>query len=285
MSAISEEPPVAAAIDEDYAMWENTVLHRMETGEVRLPVMPSAATRALALARDPNLETSELTAVLGHDPAIAANILRVTSSAAYGGGTDIQCLDTAIARIGTRTFVQLVSAFAIQSEIYSSSERYELLTDYRRHASATACLAADLAKRARTDGGSAFLCGLLFTVGKPVILHLVQDLQRLLDRTAKDETIETLVEQFHVEMARQICREWQMPLVIQSVCGRLESDEEEFQTKKIVTSFADQLASVVCGFATPSVDELADSVEARFLHLGADDIQEILEAARESGEL
>lgn len=285
MTTISE-PVSATAADEDFSMWENTVLHRVEAGDVRLPVMPSAATRALEMARDPNLDISDLTAVLDHDPAIAANILRVASSAAYGGGTDIQCLDGAINRIGTRTFIQLVSAFAIQSEIYGGSERSDLLTGYRRHASATACVASDIARRVRIDGGSAFLCGLLFTVGKPVILHLIQDLQRLLERTASEPTIETLVEQFHVEMARQICREWQMPPVIQAVCGRADTDDsEDFQTEKIVTSFADRLAGWVCGFAESSVDELADTVEAGFLQVSADDVQDILDAARESSDL
>lgn len=279
------ESPTESPLNDEHAQWETILLHRIETGDVRLPVMPSTAVRALELANDPNVDTRDLSVVLAHDPAIAANIIRAAGTTDYAGGTEIRNLDDAVSRIGTRAFCQLVSAFAIQGEIYADSDRSPVLKQYRKTSLVTAKLASQIAVKARRDTGTAFLCGLLHTIGKPVVWHLVNDLKRLLDRSASDAVVRELVEGFHVEMARQICREWDMPPVVRVVCGRLQSGEDaeaEYQTEILLTSLAHQLTGRLFGAVSHPAADFADTMEARFLGLDAEDIGAFLDATRGS---
>jgi len=283
MQASAELGTQTVSLTEEYVRWEATVLHRLETGNVRLPVMPTVASRAFELANNPDLDTNDLTPLLENDPAIAANILRVAASAVYGAGCEIRDLGEAVNRIGTRTFCQLVSAFAIQGEVYGGARSSPRLNEYRAHSLATASLASHLALLVRVDGGAAFLAGLLYTIGKPVIWHLIDDLQRLLGEPVSARTIDALVENHHVPMARQVCQEWELPELVRAVSGRHASPGDEdsgYGREAAAVALADQLAHHLCGTARRPMGELEHSPVAIYLDLKAEDFRQAVDDVR-----
>ena len=55
--------------------------------ECDLPPLPAVASRAMALARDPEVKADELARVVQTDAAIAARVLRIAGSAIYARRT------------------------------------------------------------------------------------------------------------------------------------------------------------------------------------------------------
>src|SRR5690242_21452075 len=49
----------------------------------RVPTLPSAANRAMLVAKDPNSSLAQLAAVIERDPALAAGVLKLANSALY----------------------------------------------------------------------------------------------------------------------------------------------------------------------------------------------------------
>src|SRR5438876_11613876 len=66
----------------------------------RLPTLPEAATRAMAIAKDPNSSLARLASVIERDPALAAGILKLANSALYRRGHAVGSLHQAVVRLG-----------------------------------------------------------------------------------------------------------------------------------------------------------------------------------------
>src|SRR5262249_15623567 len=65
-----------------------------------LPPLRAVAPRAMALARDPEVKTDDLAAVVSTDAAIAVRVLRISRSALYVRRKPPETLKEAIATVG-----------------------------------------------------------------------------------------------------------------------------------------------------------------------------------------
>jgi HD-like signal output (HDOD) protein len=137
----------------------------------RLPTLPEAATRAMAVAKDPNSSLGTLSAVIERDPALAASILKLANSALYRRGHAIGSLHQAVVRLGVRECQNLILAVGMRSLFRSlprpRQARYEALW---RHAFLTGCVCRGL-NQALGLGlqGEEFAAGLTHDIGRVLI--------------------------------------------------------------------------------------------------------------------
>ncbi len=68
-----------------------------------LPTLPEAATRAMAVARDPHSSSAQLAAVIERDPVLAATILKRANSAINGVSSRIETLPHAVTNLNKST--------------------------------------------------------------------------------------------------------------------------------------------------------------------------------------
>lgn len=124
--------------------------------------LPATAHRILELTQSEQISIPDLSRVIATDPALASAVLRIANSAAYGG-RNIDKLDVALMRIGTRELRDMAAAMCLLAAFRSPAELSLRLHD-RSVVSGAIC--SRLAKESGAcSSGTAFTCGLLAEIG------------------------------------------------------------------------------------------------------------------------
>lgn len=97
-AAPGADPELLALVEADLA-----------SDDLDLPLLPRVAQRALFLLQDEEVDYGELADLIGSDPAIAADVLRVANSTAYARMFRITQLEVAFTRLG-RSALRSLSA-------------------------------------------------------------------------------------------------------------------------------------------------------------------------------
>ncbi len=121
-----------------------------------LPAAPKQYLTLTRMLRDPKTQASNVVDVVSQDPALVARVLRLSNSAYYSGGREINDLRTAVIRLGQDALRQLVLA----SEVFSSGPGADVVRERAMHISR---LAAQLLPGASAN--LAATAGLLSQVG------------------------------------------------------------------------------------------------------------------------
>ena len=126
---------------------------------------PAAAMRAMQLLSNPDASIAEIDKVIGQDPALASQLLRVANSALYRPVTPIGEVRDAVMRLGMKTVHDIVAGVATMGMF---QDKKGVGAGFRRHSVGTAAimrvLTTEWGKASRVP--SAFLAGLLHDVGK-----------------------------------------------------------------------------------------------------------------------
>lgn len=135
-----------------------------------IPSMPLVATRCFEITQNPECSYDQLVELLGTDPGIAAEILRLSNSALFGVARQVTSLKQAIALLGLKRLRDLVlMRYLVQRVDEARSELLDLAYFWRRSLT-TAVVAARLADtllpRRRDE---AFVSGLLADIGVVVL--------------------------------------------------------------------------------------------------------------------
>src|SRR5579875_2348993 len=117
------ESPTTSTMDRDAlrALVTGTLTQLSRTGEV--PVLPSRATAALALVRDPDADTDQLCRIIRTDVGLVARILRAANSVFYGRRAPARTLQDAVLTLGLRKTCDLLVAAAARQLFRASGPR------------------------------------------------------------------------------------------------------------------------------------------------------------------
>ena len=135
-----------------------------------LPVLDGTVQRVLALCRDEDSSTRELTSVLESDPEFAANLLRFANSAYASRPIRVRTIRQAV----TMTGRSAIGRLAVEAATYRFLERAPgngraSVGSMHIHACAVAACALELAGRSGSAVELAHLGGLLHDIGKLVM--------------------------------------------------------------------------------------------------------------------
>lgn len=195
----------------------------IRTGAVELPVLPTAAAQVREIvafgggARD-------IADVLGHDPVLAAAILRHANSASYAGLREVTDLQQAVTRLGISSVDRTVLALSAKNA-FAPTDRLdkELYDSLWTHSMTAAAAARRLAPRSSTfSPETVFLAALLHDMGKIVVLRCAGMLRRRDPQRFKFERV-TLLEFFdalHCTTGDTLCQSWHLPPEVRDVMRR-----------------------------------------------------------------
>ncbi len=133
-----------------------------------------ASARVLAqlgqLLMDVNSGLEEIAKLLKRDTALAARVIRISNSAAYGSGNGISSIEDAVGRVGFAEVYRL-TGFASAAQVFDHDLTCYGLpgTTLRSNTLFTALAVESLAKRAAVDSRAAYTAGLMRSVGKVVL--------------------------------------------------------------------------------------------------------------------
>lgn len=200
----------------------------LDDGEVILPPFPRIGERLLALLRDPDsADVAAVADLANSDPAIAAALLKMANSAAFGGLSPIKDLRQAIPRLGMRRVSSLITTLVMKGHFGATSRRgrrlQEALWD---HAVATALAARRLADAGGGDPEESYLAGLLHDVGKLLVLKAVDHLEsREPGLELTPEVEQELLAVLHPQVGHHVLRQWRLPEPICQAALRHHAEE------------------------------------------------------------
>lgn len=160
---------------------------------------------------DESFDFQKVTAQVHRDQALASHVLRVANSVAFGGrATRIPSLQQALVRLGTRRVKELVLTVVMRTRVFCSPRFGAHALQVGREAAVAAGLARELARVGSEDSEAAFLCGLLHTVGKPVVLNALSGIEKEVG-PLDTALVSSLVDQHYVEAGRRLVEAWNLP--------------------------------------------------------------------------
>ncbi len=257
------------------------IADQLEQGNLDLPLLPVVANRVLLLSSDPDADASQLSSLIQQDQALAGQILRIANSPAYAPRTPIVSLQQAITWLGLTMLAGLAFSVSVQSGVFHTTGYEKEVRNLWRHALATGLFGKEIARRIRHNVENAFLCGLLHTIGKPAILHL---LAQSPDKSAEPFswiTVESLFEEFHITAGSKLAAVWQLPDPVQETIRYYQDDQyhQAISPTKgaMITCLAHHLASVMLGNSVHDENSLLTLPVVQDLNFYPEDMTALLE--------
>jgi len=187
------------------------IIERLEKKDFDLPPLPQIANQVLALITDPEANSSQLTKLIKKDPVLTAKLLKTANSAGCGASRQIETVEQAVAWLGLNFVAGSAFALSFQSSVFNDRGYEAEVKGLWAHAIATGFYAKALAGMIGQNQDVVFLCGLLHNIGKPFVVHTVNEYHTTSTSPLPWATIFSLMDQSYVEVGRQLADEWNFP--------------------------------------------------------------------------
>lgn len=180
-------------------------------GKVELPGFPHIVMRVQRVLSDPAADMSRIVRVIGGEPVLATQLMRMANSAALNpGATPVTDLRSAVARVGLDMVRSATIAFAVRQLRGAPALRglESQLGDLWKRSVQVASLSFVIARRlTRVMADTALLCGLLQGVGRLYILTRASNHRSLFRDAAAYAAIERA---WHLSIAAALLENWSM---------------------------------------------------------------------------
>ncbi len=254
---------------------------RLMEGKLELTVLPQIAGEVMDLCGAETTDAARLSALLHRDQALATNVLRVANSPAYMSAVRIASLQQAVSRVGLRQVAEIAMAVSVRASLFPTGDSEALLRVMWRHSVAAGFFAKEIARIRRRNVETAFLCGLLHDVGKPVLLANLANLED--DGNSLDaETVAAVLDHFHTRAGRILAERWQLPV---QICEAIQHHHhyiaaEEHRESAMLACLADLMAHLISPGVVAVVEEdLRQHPVLEALNLYQDQFESLLGAA------
>ncbi len=182
----------------------------------KLPPLPQAAQKALAILRRPESNAAGLARVLGTDQVLTTRVLRWANSAYYGMGNRIVTVQQAVVVLGLNTVQELITTYMVSDYLNRPLPGYDLQRgELWQHSLGTAIGAKLISKQHHLNfDEEAYFAGLLCDIGKLVFEKLLRTTDL---RQAPDDPSSFLAMEFatfgidHAILGAEMARRWQLP--------------------------------------------------------------------------
>lgn len=227
--------------------------------------------RVNQMADDPTSNAKDIAEVVGRDPNLTAQVLRIANSSYYGFPSKVETITRAISVIGTQDLRNLVLSASVINAF--SMHRNELIDiqKYWAHSLFTGFVARQLSRAASTkvlDKERFFVAGLLHDIGQLVFSMKVPEMMRIiLHRSQADIEPFHIVEKLvfglgHCELGAELLKKWQLPDSLQAVARYHHEPEKakEYLLEVNVVHIANAMAHQVnmSGLGKKERVEIAD---------------------------
>jgi putative nucleotidyltransferase with HDIG domain len=224
---------------------ESLLSERIETGTVEVPLLPKVASEVLTMVYDPNAEAAKLAALIHQDQALAAHVIRVANSPAYMPRNPVVSLQHAVAMLGMNLLSEIAFTTSLRNAALKVEGFEEEIKGLWQHSLASGAYAKEIARMRRFNVESAYLCGLLHAIGKPVVLQTAAALAK--EHTLAIETgqLDRLLAGYHTRVGSLIARQWALPQQVAEAISFYEYYDQAGVARQecMTTCCADRLAT------------------------------------------
>ena len=270
----SETQPAASQLEQ----LEQALVQKIKTGDVELPLLPQAASKVMALASDPNADAAKLSALIHQDQALAAHVLRIANSPAYMPRSPVVSLQHAVAMLGITLLSEIAFTASLKTGAFKVPGYEDDVKQLWRHSLASGAFAKEVARMRRVNVESAYLCGLLHAIGKPVVLRTATTLASQQRIALEKPVLSGWMAGYHTEVGAMIADKWGLPKQV-AVAIQYYGDYDhatEFRQECLLTCVANRLASHLLTPDEMPEDTLRDHSVFAELNLYPQDIDKLL---------
>lgn len=216
----------------------------IESGKIRLPVLPKVAAKVLNIINDPKANLNELSTLIQQDQAIATHVLRIANSAAFAPTTEIVSINQAIARLGFRLLSEITLTISLQSDIFNSKKFHHEMISLWKFSLLSGLWAKRIAFIKKYNVEATFLGALLHEIGKAIIINSLNDIIKNEHYHIEKTDLEELLNEYHISVARKVMKEWNLPKLVSSIsCDYINLEQCTINKKEACIVFlADKLA-------------------------------------------
>jgi HD-like signal output (HDOD) protein len=269
----------AAATAAERAELGRILRARIDSCQLELPPLPHVAQQALAMAADERSNAAALSRLIHQDQALAGHVLRIANSAAFAGRMPIVSLQHAIAHLGLAFLSGVVVAVSVRGSLFRLPGLDEQVRYLWRHSLLSAFFAREVARRRRQNAETAFLCGLLHSIGRPVVLKAAVEIARGQGVSLDVGHVLALVEEHHGQAGALLAVRWSLPRpVLESIiyCAAGHG-QPTFGHEALTAAVAARLAQATLAGDDEAAARVAELEPVRALNLYRDDLAALLE--------
>jgi HD-like signal output (HDOD) protein len=252
---------------------------RIQQKTLVLPMLPQVTSQVLSLVNDVDSDALALTKLIQSDAALAGHVMRIANSAAYSPTAKMTSLQQAIARLGMQNMADIAMAATMGPALFDAKGFEPLIKEIWQSSLATAVWARELARQGRRNVESTFLCGLLFQIGRPVVLQTVLDIANDNDDSPGAGDISFLIDRYQTEVGQVLAEHWQLPLAVSHTIGGVEIDGAAEGSQDIVDTIKAAKVFSACTLSNQyyDIDVLSSDNAVITLNLYVDDVKKLLE--------
>lgn len=248
-------------------------------GFVEVPMLPEVANRALSLTQDPDASAAQMAELIQGDQSLAGHVMRIANSVAYTPMANITSLQQAVARLGMNVICEIALAAVLGAKLFNTPGYEDYVEFNWQHALATSLWAKEIAHQARLDQETAFLAGLLHSIGRPAVLQTVLEIASHKDIIVTPELVHRLETKYSQPVTDLVVMRWSMPTAIINAIKpyqRLDKNEPAFGVAAAV-HVAARFASYMLDVGAEDDEETLMELDAlNVLGLSDDEAQQLL---------
>lgn len=154
----------------------------------RLQPMPTSATRVIKALEESYIGANTISELIGLDQALAANVLQMANSAAFGYAGTCANLSNAVVRLGFQRIKTIVLGAVSYSTLNRSLAGYQLKQgELWNHSVSTGMAAQWLSRTLKVENAEdAYVAGLLHDIGKVLLdQYLMADQSQVIEKMQK----------------------------------------------------------------------------------------------------
>ena len=223
------------------------ILEKLEKKEFDLPPLPQVASQVLALTTDPDAHAAQLAALIQQDPVLTSKIFQIANSAALAPNREIESLQHAIAWLGLNNVAGKAFSLSVQSGVFNVAGYEHEVKGLWLHGLATGFYGKIIAAKIRQQPDIAFLCGLLHGIGKPFVVHTVNQFRQSADSPLPWTVMMTLMKESYIEVGRHLGIAWDFPDPVKAAINLHEDHAYHLATSPtkgaVITCLAKHLAT------------------------------------------
>lgn len=243
--------------------------------KIDVPMLPEVASRVLALSNDPDSDAAQLAKLIQGDQALAGHVMRIANSAAYTPNASMVSLQQAIARLGMGVISEISLVASLNTKMFDAPDYKGRISEIWAHALCTALWGKEVARTSKKNVEASFLCGLLHSIGRPVILQSISDYIKDNQLSLSNDEALVLEQLFHIAFGMVVVEKWGMPLIVQESVQYYQNytDAERSVEQAMVINAAAQLASEMLTPDESNYEEVLTDTVFADLNLYEDDIE------------
>lgn len=198
------------------------LLKDLESNTLVLPTLPEVALRVRDAVDDEDASIGDITKVIATDAALSARIIQVANSPLMRASKEIQTLDMAVNRLGTKLIRDMVISMVMEQMFQATSEVTDKkLRQIWEHSTTVAAISHALAAQfTKLVPEQAMLAGLVHDIGALPILTKAEDYPELLENEA---TLDKIIDKLHGKIGQAILKTWNFPAELVKVPAEHEN--------------------------------------------------------------